>query len=132
MSRLRHRLIGCVALAAALFAIAGPASAATPGAGQQMARPAATAAPAAAGINDNFNGDSCTSGTFCMAVGNYTLSGQTLGLSERLGTAGWVTEPVPSPSHGGNVFANEVSCASPASCLFVGAHWAGRAVPRRT
>jgi hypothetical protein len=41
----------------------------------------------------------------------------------------WVTEPVPSPSRGVNIFANEASCASPTLCVFVGDHWAGRNGP---
>ena len=64
-----------------------------------------------------------------MAVGDYSLNGLTVGLSERLGATGWVPEPVPSPAHGANIFANEVSCASPSSCLFVGDHWAGKSGP---
>lgn len=86
-------------------------------------------AQAVAGSNDNFNGNSCKGSSFCMAVGDYSLSGHTIGLSERLGTGGWVVEPVPSPAQGWNVFANEVSCASPSSCLFVGDHWAGKSGP---
>jgi hypothetical protein len=80
----------------------------------------------ASGSSDYFNSDSCTSSTFCMAVGGYTPSTHTHGLSEMLSGGNWVAEPVPSPAHGSNIFANEVSCASPASCLFVGDHWAGK------
>jgi hypothetical protein len=127
MSRLRHRLTWSITVASAVLALAGPAAAATgPSAGRSAASPGAAAA---AGINDNFNGDSCTSGTFCMAVGDYSLNGLTVGLSERLGGTGWIAEPVPSPAHGANIFANEVSCASPSSCLFVGDHWAGKSGP---
>src|ERR1700722_16341015 len=127
MSRLRHRLTWSITIASAVLALAGPAAAA-PGPG--TARPAAGAATSAAtGIYDNFNGNSCKGASFCMAVGDYSLSGVTVGLSERLGPGGGVTEPVPSPSHGANVFANEVSCASPSSCLFVGDHWAGKSGP---
>ena len=131
MSRLRHRLTGCSALAAALLAMAIPAaSAATPAGLLHASGVAGSAAPASTGINDNFNGDSCTGSTFCMAVGNYTLGAQLAApLAERLSGGTWATEPVPSPAHGANVFANEVSCASPASCLLAGAHWAGKSGP---
>jgi hypothetical protein len=59
-----------------------------------------------------------------MAVGAYDLNGHTPPLSEMYSAGNWVSEPVPNPSQGRNTFANEVSCASPASCLFVGEHWA--------
>jgi hypothetical protein len=61
-----------------------------------------------------------------MAIGTYNSSAITPALSEMFNGSSWVAEPVPSPSSGLNVFANEVSCASPASCLFVGDHWAGK------
>lgn len=77
------------------------------------------------GTNHAFDGDSCPVATFCMAVGGYDLSGHVQGLSEVLSAGKWVVKPVPSPSQGVNVFANEVSCSSAASCLFVGDHWAG-------
>jgi hypothetical protein len=130
MSRLRHRLTGCSALAAALLTVAVPAaSAATPAGLLHASSTAGSAALASTGINDNLNGDSCT-GSVCMAVGNYTLGAQLAApLAERLSGGIWATEPVPSPAHGANVFANEVSCASPASCLLVGAHWAGKSGP---
>lgn len=111
-----------------LLALALPATAATASPGPQLARagaPGASASPAAGGSNDFLNGDSCTSSTFCMAVGSFTLNGHTPGLSEMLSGTKWVAKSVPSPSHGVNVFANEVSCASSTSCLFVGDHFAG-------
>lgn len=83
----------------------------------------------AGGSNDYFNGDSCTSSSFCMAVGAFHLNGHTPGLSEVLSGGSWVAESVPSPSRGVNIFANEVSCASPTSCLFVGDHWARQRGP---
>jgi hypothetical protein len=61
-----------------------------------------------------------------MAVGNYDFGGHVRGLSEVLSAGSWVVKRVPSPAHGVNVFANEVSCSSATNCLFVGAHWAGR------
>jgi hypothetical protein len=80
----------------------------------------------AAGSNEFLNSDSCTSSSFCMAVGDFTLNGHTPAMSETLKNGKWVAESVPSPSHGSDIFANEVSCASSASCLFVGDHRAGK------
>jgi hypothetical protein len=51
------------------------------------------------------------------------------GLSEVLSAGKWTVKRVPNPSHGVNVFANEVSCSSASSCLFVGQHWAGSKGP---
>ena len=61
-----------------------------------------------------------------MAVGGYGRIGNQPAMSEMLTGGNWVAEAVPRPSAGGNIFANEVSCASPASCLFVGDHWSGK------
>jgi len=58
-----------------------------------------------------------------MAVGELNKNGHAPALSEILTKGHWVTRSVPSPSHGLNVFANEVSCASRRSCLFVGDHF---------
>ena len=80
---------------------------------------------APSGTNHDLNGDSCPVTTFCMAVGNYDLGGRVPGLSEVLSAGTWTVKPVPSPSRGVNVYANEVSCSSAKSCLFVGTHWAG-------
>jgi len=62
-----------------------------------------------------------------MAVGGYgTSANNQPALSEMLTGGNWVAEAVPRPSAGGNIFANEVSCASAVGCLFVGSHWAGK------
>lgn len=135
MLRLRSPIIASSTLITALLALAVPATvalpatAATASAGPLMARAGAAISPMAGGSNDFFNGDSCTGRTFCMAVGGYTLNGHNPGLSQMLTGGLWVTESVPSPSQGVNIFANEVSCASPASCLFVGDHFAGQRGP---
>jgi hypothetical protein len=83
------------------------------------------AAPSITGTNHAFNSDSCPTAAFCMAVGDYNLGGSVPGLSEVLKAGTWTVKPVPSPSLGSNVFANEVSCSSATNCLFVGDHWAG-------
>lgn len=129
MPRLRSPLIVSSTLVTALLALALPATAATASTGPLMARPGAAISPLVGGSNDFLNSDSCTSSTFCMAVGGYTLNGHNPGLAEMLSGNQWVAESVPSPSQGVNVFANEVSCASPTSCLFVGDHFAGQRGP---
>jgi hypothetical protein len=80
---------------------------------------------AVSGSDHYLDGDSCPVATFCMAVGGYELGSNAPGLSEVLSAGTWTVRGVPSPSHGVNVFANEVSCSSAKSCLFVGSHWAG-------
>jgi hypothetical protein len=125
---LRRRMFWCSAMTTGLLAIAVPAaSAATPGAAPPSARATGVASAATiSGSNDFLDGDSCIrDGYFCMAVGADTLSGAQVGLSEMLSGHSWTTEPVPSPTAGPNVFGNEVSCASPKSCLLVGDHWTG-------
>jgi hypothetical protein len=110
----------------ACASLALPATAATASTAPPTAPAPKVAAAAASGSNAWFNSDSCTSRAFCMAVGGYGRSGNLPALSEMLTGGNWVAEPVPRPLHGGNMDANEVSCASPASCLFVGSHWAGK------
>jgi hypothetical protein len=125
--RARALTIAFVAVAGLIAAGAGGASAAT--GGGSAAAAGGTAAPAAAsataGTDHFLHGDSCPTATFCMAVGAYHLSGHQPGLSEVRSAGKWTVKPVPSPAHGSNVFANEVSCSSATSCLFVGQHWAG-------
>ena len=131
MLRLRTlTLIGAAAavslLSPALVASA-PASATGPGqsvrAGAGVGLPAVS--PSASGTNHALNGVSCPDATFCMAVGSYDIGKRIPGLSEVLSAGTWTVKPVPSPSRGSNIFANEVSCSSATSCLFVGAHFAG-------
>src|ERR1700722_18027812 len=133
------QLVGsCVVTALLAFALAFPPAAASAATGSgprvpqsgaadrpQFLRAGSADSPEAGGSDDFLNGDSCTSSTFCMAVGAHTLNGHTPGMSAMLRGTSWVAQPVPSPSHGANVFANEVSCASATNCLFVGAHYAG-------
>ena len=125
----RYLAIVCSAAATALFALALPATVATASAGPPVARAGQAASSAAAGSNDSFNSDSCTSSTFCMAIGDYNVGRHTPALSEVLKAGRWVARSVPSPVHGRDLFANEVSCASPAHCLFVGDHSARQQGP---
>jgi hypothetical protein len=109
------------------LAASAPAFAAGPG---QSARVGVepglrTTAPAASGSNHSLNGISCPDAFFCMAVGNYDRGKRIPGLSEVLTAGMWTVKPVPSPSRGSNIFANEVTCSSTTDCMFVGAHFAG-------
>jgi hypothetical protein len=105
----------------ALCVLALPATAST---GPPAVRSGVAASPARGGSNDSFNSDSCTSTTFCMAIGDFDVNRHTPALSEIFRAGHWVVRSVPSPGRGRNVFANEVSCASPSSCLLVGDHFA--------
>lgn len=125
MPGLRELAIVSSTVITALLALPAAATAST---GPPTVRAGGTAAPTAAGSNDFFNSDSCTSSTFCMAVGDYNLNGRTPALSEILKGRHWVARSVPSPSHGSNIFANEVSCASPTRCVFVGDHFIGNQI----
>lgn len=131
MQRLRRLMVVSstviTAVITALLALAATAATASPV--PLTARTGQAGSPAAGGSNDFFNGDSCASSTFCMAVGGFSLNGHSPGLSELLSHGRWIAKRVPSPAHGINMFANEVSCASPASCLFVGDHFAGQRGP---
>ena len=126
MPRLHRLMVVGSTVTTALIALALPASAATASTGPRIAPAGQVASPTLGGSSDNFNSDSCTSGAFCMAIGAYRSGGRTPALSEMFSGGSWVAEPVPAPSPGSNVFANEISCASPANCLFVGEHWGRR------
>lgn len=128
MQRLRYVMIVFATVIAGSVALAPPATAVTAGVFPRLARPGAVT-PSAGGSNDYLNGDSCPSSTFCMAVGAFNLNGHSPGLSEMLSGGNWLAVAVPSPARGVNIFANEVSCASPVRCLFVGEHWAGKHGP---
>jgi hypothetical protein len=111
---------------AACASLAFPATAATAGTTPRMAPTGEVTSAATSNPDAYFNSDSCTSGSFCMAVGGYGQGANTPGLSDVYSSGSWTAEPVPRPSHGPNVFANEVACTSATSCLFVGDHWAGK------
>jgi hypothetical protein len=121
MLQLRSIMFASLAVGAALLASTVPAAATTRTA--PIAQAGDAAAPAAGGSNAYLNSDSCTSSTFCMAVGAFSRNGNTPGLSDMFNGTKWVAEPVPSPRHRANIFANEISCASQTSCLFVGDHF---------
>jgi hypothetical protein len=71
--------------------------------------------------NNELNGVSCVSTSFCVAVGSSTALGSALTqtLSERWNGASWTTTPSPG-GLGGELNLNDVSCASPSFCLSLG------------
>lgn len=138
MLRLRSILAAGSAVAVAVLYLAVPASASpavrAAGTGPQVRAAhsvwpgASVAAPAIAGTFDYFNSDSCTSTSFCLAVGAFQAGRIMPGLAETLSGNSWnlTANPIPSPATKRSVFANEVSCASPTRCLFVGEHFGSR------
>lgn len=140
MPRLRYPIVATLAMSAAQLLAATPAGAARTTAanpaGATMAHAFAAlksgnlamTRPAATRAQDYFNGDSCTSTSFCMAIGAYRFG--TRGLSETFNGSSWITESVPKPTIKDHViFANEVSCASPSDCVFVGQHYNSPTAP---
>jgi hypothetical protein len=143
MVRLRVTVVASATLAIALMYSAAPATAAraTASAGTSGQRispsPSMTprplgyshlAEPAVTGPSDYFDGNSCTgvTNTVCMAVGAYHPASTWNGLSETYNlsnSSSWAVWAVPSPATKPNIFGNEVSCASPTDCLFVGDHY---------
>jgi len=123
MTRMSSVMIITPTIAAVLLGLALPAIAADASARPATVQAGAVASPSVGSSNDYFNSDSCPSITFCIAVGAFTPSRRAVGLSEVLSGGKWVAESVPIPSRAPNVFANEVSCGSATSCLFVGQHY---------
>jgi len=76
---------------------------------------------------DSLTGVSCTSSTYCAAVGWYAPNSYTLGhtLIEAWDGTTWSIEPSPDPSNAGDIL-NGVSCTSPTSCMASGSKTTGR------
>ena len=67
------------------------------------------------------DGVSCTSGSFCTAVGSYfSMRGGPLTLAETWNGTAWRFQPTPNPVAQGRNQLNSVSCTSPRSCAAVG------------
>jgi hypothetical protein len=67
------------------------------------------------------NGVSCTSASFCTAVGDYfSPSAGPLTLAETWNGTAWRVRPSPSPLIAGRSQLNTVSCTSPRACTAVG------------
>jgi hypothetical protein len=76
-------------------------------------------APSGSGSN-NLNDVSCTSSSFCMAVGGQNNGAGGGTLTEQWNGSSWVVVPSPNvPSSSGDVL-DSVSCVGPAFCLAVG------------
>jgi subtilisin family serine protease len=69
--------------------------------------------------SERLEGVSCSTATFCMAVGNYA-DGRNLPLSYRLSNGQWVPVAVPLPEGATEGELNEVHCVSSSSCVAVG------------
>jgi hypothetical protein len=72
--------------------------------------------------NSTLNGVSCTSRTFCIAVGvaGSGPNGKGLGLIERWNGTRWSIQHTPNPGGARESFLNSVSCTSATACTAVG------------
>ena len=71
-------------------------------------------------FGSSLHGVSCTAGSFCTAVGNYTNGdGATLTLAERWDGASWSIQPTRNPK-ANNPVLSQVSCTSGRACIAVG------------
>ncbi len=80
------------------------------------------------GVADqSLSGVSCTSPTFCVAVGSSAGSGSANTLVETWDGMSWSITPSPNPPSGPNPYndLNGVSCSSPISCVAVGGQYGG-------
>jgi len=103
-----------------LVATAPPASAGGPTSWAVVPSPNSSAAAA---VDSSLAGTSCTSATFCMAVGKWD-NGSSMGLVQALaeqwdGTS-WSLVTIPSPPDGTYSPLTSVSCTSSTFCLAVG------------
>jgi hypothetical protein len=86
--------------------------------------------PNPAGFDDGqFNAVSCSSATFCMAVGFADSSPDTYRtLAEAWNGTSWTIEATPTPGSGGHL--DSVSCTSPTSCIAGGLSGLGQLAER--
>jgi len=124
---LRFRMLAVAAVAVAGTLLAGGTVPVQPAiaAGARAPGPAIGGGVVLAGV-------SCTSVSFCVAVGSHqTAAGRSwAGLSELWNGQRWVTEAVPGrPQRGLVTSPGEVACGGPASCVLVGDHYQVAAAP---
>src|SRR5438270_772422 len=105
--------------------------------------PTTAPAGAASSPSSQFHAVSCTSATFCMAVGEYATSGGAT-LAERWNGKAWSVVASPNPASSTFSRLYGVSCTSPSNCIAVGSqynattkvaktlveHWNGKAWTR--
>jgi RHS repeat-associated protein len=65
---------------------------------------------------------SCVAWDSCVAVGYYTVGGQTRMFAARWNGVSWSVEPVANPPGSGYATLNSVSCGAVSSCTAVGSH----------
>ncbi|HST40385.1 MAG TPA: hypothetical protein VLK58_12800 [Conexibacter sp.] len=93
---------------------------------QTMPRPGAAVSTALSGV-------SCTSSTFCMAVGSYTDSnGISYPLSASWNGSSWTLRTVPTVASSTGTSLSSVSCTSSSACVAVGTYLDSRGVPTPT
>jgi hypothetical protein len=109
---------------AAAIVVAGPVLGIAGLAGSASALPAAKPAPAA------LSGISCTSATFCMAVGSTSVS-MSMGVAAEDWTGAWHRLSIPKPGGVSYVGLGAVSCPSATECVAVGegTNKSGNSVP---
>jgi len=112
-----ERSVGGAAIVVAL--VSGCVVAFVPPAG---AAPAWTTVPSPSRLGSSgFTGVSCSSPTFCVAVGSYAASkGSVRTLVERWDGRRWSIVGSPNPSGAADSSLNSVSCTSPTHCFAVG------------
>ncbi len=71
--------------------------------------------------SSTLNGVSCTSTTFCEAVGNATIGGKLVTLAEMWNGTAWKVQTTPNPTGATSSTLNGVSCISTKPCEAVGA-----------
>jgi hypothetical protein len=105
----------CRSFLAAAIVVAGPVLGIAGLAGSASAGPAPALPPAALG------GISCTSATFCMAVGGASATMSTQVAAEDWTGSAWHRLPIPKPGGVSNVGLSAVSCPSATECVAIGA-----------
>jgi hypothetical protein len=68
------------------------------------------------------HGVDCPTTTFCVAVGNYTISGSTWTMSATWNGTSWTLQTVPKPEGATRTALLDVSCSSASSCTGVGGY----------
>jgi RHS repeat-associated protein len=83
---------------------------------------ALAALPAAASASSDFNGNSCTSSTFCMVVGSTGPSGSSQILIEKWNGSAWSKSSYSNPSGATESRLNAVACRTTTECRAVGSY----------